>query len=370
MAEPMKTSAVLCREQGVVVVEDVLVAPPAENQVRVRISACGVCHSDLSAVQGKIRLPLPLLLGHEASGIVESVGSGVRELKPGDHVLTSFVGMCGKCHFCSSGRPQLCEQGLRAAYRLPDGSSPVSDLQGESLNVFSACGVMAGYATLDVGSVVRIDPDMPLEPAALISCGVMTGVGAIMNTARVEAGSTVVVIGAGGVGLNAIQAAALVGASRVIAVDTSEDKLLLASEFGATDRIVVSPEDDWGKQVKRMTDGGADYCFDCVGRGSVLEGAMKAARRGGTVVSVGVAPADDMTQVRTAALTFEEKTLRGSYFGSARPRVDFPRLVSLYQAGKLKLDELITRRYLLAEAPQAFADLQAGRNARGLLVMS
>ncbi len=369
MTDQVRTYAAVCRQQGIIGVEEVLVAAPAADQIRIKIAACGVCHSDLSAAQGRIKLPLPLVLGHEASGVVESVGDAVTEFAVGDHVLTSFVSMCGRCEYCASGRPHLCEQGLRAAYRLPGGTTSITDTAGNELNMFSACGVMAGFATLNTGNVVRIDKQMPLEPASLISCGVMTGVGAVFNTAQVKPGSTVVVIGAGGVGLNAIQAAAIAGASRVLAVDTSEEKLELAKSFGATDRVDASKDPDWGKLVKKLTDGGADYCFDCVGKGVVLESAMRAAKRGGTVVSVGVAGADDITSVRTMALTFEEKTLRGSYFGSARPRVDFPRLVSMYGAGQLKLDELITRRYTLSEAATAFDDLKTGRNARGVIVM-
>jgi len=282
--------------------------------------------------------------------------------------VSSFVSMCGKCRYCMTGRPSLCDQASRTVYTLPDGTVRTHDSAGRPLNVFTGCGVMAEYATLHVDSVVKIDKDVPLDRAALIGCGVMTGVGAVTNTARVEPGSTTVVFGAGGVGLNAIQACALSGAAVIVAVDTSDAKLKLAKQFGATHTVNAKQEENPVKTIRRLTGGGADYAFECVGFGEVVAQAYGVLRKGGTAVVVGVAPPKDMTSIRTATLTFEEKTLTGSYFGSARPREDFPRLLALYKAKRLKLDELITRTYRIDEAPQAFADLAAGRNARGVIV--
>jgi len=361
--------AAVCRElDRPVTVEEIEVDSPRRNEIMMKVSACGVCHSDLSATNGTIRMPLPLILGHEAAGKVVEVGDSVNEIALGDHVVSSFVSMCGRCRYCTTGRPHLCEQGARALAALPDGSLRTRDRSGAPLNVFSACGVMAQYATLHVDSVVKIRPDMPLVPAALISCGVMTGVGAVFNTARVRPGSSVAVIGAGGVGLNAIQAAAIAGADTVIAIDVSEAKLELARKFGATHTLNAATEENLVKALKKSTDGGPDYCFECVGSGKMVEQAFRAIRKGGTAVVVGVAKGDDTASIRPAMATFEEKTLTGSYFGSARPREDFPRIMSLYLAGRLKLDELITRTYRIEEAPQAFADLEAGRNARGVIV--
>ncbi|OZB54463.1 MAG: alcohol dehydrogenase [Thiomonas sp. 15-63-373] len=302
-------------------VETIRVEPPRRNEVTIRLAACGVCHSDLSATNGTIPMPPPLVLGHEGAGVVVEIGEGVTELAVGDSVVTSFVSMCGHCRYCQTGRPQLCDQAARTLTTLPDGSVRSFDTDNQPLSVFSGCGVMGEFATLHVDNVVKIDAAMPLEPACLIACGVMTGVGAAFNTARVEAGSSVVVFGCGGVGLSAIQGSSIAGAASIIAVDTMAHKL----EFARL-------------------------------------------RKGGTAVVVGVAAQADTTSVRTASLTFEEKTLTGSMYGSARPRQDFPRLIALYRSGRLKLDELITQRYTIEQAAQAFADLQAGHNARGVIV--
>jgi S-(hydroxymethyl)glutathione dehydrogenase/alcohol dehydrogenase len=234
--------------------------------------------------------------------------------------------------------------------------------------VFSACGVMAEYATLSVDNLVKIEKDIPFDRAALVSCGVMTGVGAVFNTARVEPGASVIVIGTGGVGLNVIQGAAIAGANPIVAVDVADAKLDLAKRFGATHTINAAKEENLIKAAKRLTGGGADYCFECIGLGKTIDQAFRSLRKGGSAIVVGVARGEESVAVRPTALTFEEKTLTGSYFGSARPRDDFPRILALYRAGRLKLDELITHRYRVDEAPQAFADLEAGKNARGVIV--
>jgi NDMA-dependent alcohol dehydrogenase len=364
-----KAKAVICRQvNGPVVVEQIEVESPQRGEVMVKLGACGICHSDLSAVNGTIALPLPLILGHEGAGIVAEVGEGVSGLAIGDTVISSFVNMCGKCSYCVTGRPHLCDVGAKALTALPDGSLRTRDASGKPLNIFSACGVMAEYATLHVDNVVKIAPGMPLPQAALISCGVMTGVGAVFNTAKVEPGASVLVIGAGGVGLNVIQGCSIAGAGIIIAVDIGDNKLELAKQFGATHTINSGKEENLVKAVKKLTGGGTDYSFECIGMGKMVEHAFRALRKGGTAIVVGVARGDDNTSLKTAAITFEEKTLTGSYYGSARPREDFPRLIALYQAKKLKLDELITRTYRVEEAAQAFADLEAGRNARGVIV--
>ena len=359
--------AVLCRELNQpVVVETITVDPPKRGEVRVKMGACGVCHSDLSAVNGTIALPLPLVLGHEAAGVVDAVGEDVAGLAKGDHVVFSFIYMCGKCRFCAAGRPVLCVEQGRALTTPLEGTPRVRDAGGKPLNIFSGCGTMAEYATVSGENVIRIDPKIPMEVAAIVGCAVTTGVGAVFNTARVEPGSSVAVFGCGGVGLSAIQGARVAGAERIIAVDTLPAKLEMAKKFGATD--VVLFKEDPTKELKKMTGGGPDYAFECVGSGELSGVAYRAIRRGGTAVVVGVAKPTDSTSVRSMTLVFEEKTLTGSYFGSCVPRVDFPRMLSLYLAGQLRLDEMITRRYAIGEAPQAFADLQAGRNARGVIV--
>jgi S-(hydroxymethyl)glutathione dehydrogenase/alcohol dehydrogenase len=256
----------------------------------------------------------------------------------------------------------------KTLYTLPDGRTPARDASGQPVYVFSACGVMAEYATLSVDNLVKIDKDVPLDRAALVSCGVMTGVGAVFNTARVDPGTTVMVIGTGGVGLNVIQGAAIAGANPIVAVDVAEAKLDLARAFGATHVINAAREENLPRAAKKLTGGGPDYCFECIGLPKTIDQAFRSLRKGGKAVVVGVTRGDESVAVRPVALTFEEKTLTGSYFGSARPRADFPRLLALYRAGKLKLDELITHRYRIEEAPQAFADLEAGKNARGVIV--
>jgi len=360
--------AVICRRLNEpLVVERIVVDSPRRGEVMVKLAACGVCHSDLSATNGTISMQLPLILGHEAAGEVVEVGEGVGELARGDHVVSSFIYMCGKCRFCAMGRPVLCVDQGKALTTLPDGTLRTRDAEDRALNVFCGCGVMAEYATLSVENVVKIDRTVPLDRAALVGCAVTTGVGAVFNTARVVPGSSVAVFGCGGVGLNVVQGARIAGAGRIVAIDTLAAKLEMAKQFGATDTLLARPGEDPVKQIKKLTGGGPDYAFECVGSGELASLSFRAIGRGGMAVVVGLAKPSDSTAVRTMTLPFEEKTLKGSYFGSCVPRVDFPRMLALYMAGRLKLDELITRRYTIDEAPQAFADLQSGRNARGVI---
>jgi S-(hydroxymethyl)glutathione dehydrogenase/alcohol dehydrogenase len=363
-----RAKAVIARTVGkAVTVEEIDVAPPRHGEVTVQLAACGVCHSDLSATNGTIGYPLPLILGHEGAGIISEVGEGVRGLKAGDHVITSFVSMCGHCGYCQSGRPQLCAQALQALYTLPDGTVRTHDSKGEPLNVFCGCGVMAEYATLHSDNVIKIAEDMPLDRAALIACGVLTGVGAVTNTARLAPGSVAVVFGCGGVGLNAVQGCALAGARMIVAVDVRAENRALALLFGATHALDATAE-ELGKALYKLTGGGADYAFDCVGLGKVTEQAWNVLKRGGMAVTVGIAAGDDKIVLNAQRVALSEKTLTGSYFGSARPQQDVPQLIGLYRSGRLKLDELITRRYSIEEAPRAFADLEQGAAGRGVIV--
>ena len=364
-----KGKAVVFRELNQpVVVEEIAVDPPKRGEITVKMAACGVCHSDLSAVNGTIPLPPPLVLGHEAAGVVVEVGEGVSGIAVGDHVVSNFIYMCGSCRFCTGGRPVLCIEQGKALLTPPEGTPRTHDAAGKPLGIFSGCGVMAEYATLSMVNVVKIDPAIPLDRAALVGCAVTTGVGAVFNTAKVEPGSSVVVFGCGGVGLNAIQGAAIAGARQVIAVDTVASKLEFAKTFGATHTLLLKTGEDPVKELKKLTGGGADYAFECVGNGELSGTAYRAIARGGKAVIVGVARGSDMISVKQPGMVFEEKTLQGSMFGSCVPRIDFPRMLGLYMAGKLKLDELITRRYSIDEAPQAFEDMQSGKNARGVIV--
>ncbi len=348
-------------------VEQIEVESPRRDEVMIKLHACGVCHSDLSAATGVIPFPPPLVVGHEGAGEVVEVGEGVSEYAVGDRVVTSFVTMCGRCRQCQRGHPVRCETSGKALLSLPDGTVRTRDQDGNDLNVFSGCGVMAEYATLHVNNLVKLDADVPMERAALVGCAVITGVGAVFNTARLEPGSTAVVFGVGGVGLNVIQGCRIAGAHQVIAVDMAADKLELAKQFGATHTLEVA--DDIVKQVRKLSGGGVDYAFECVGRGAVVKQAYGCLGKGGTAVVVGVAPPDDKTTLTTLSLPADEKTLTGSWLGSARPRWDFPRLFSLYEAGELRLGELITQTYRIDQAPAAFAEMAEGRSAaRGVIV--
>ncbi|HKQ28477.1 MAG TPA: alcohol dehydrogenase catalytic domain-containing protein, partial [Burkholderiales bacterium] len=263
-----KARAAICRELNKpVVVEEISVEAPKRGEVMVKLAACGVCHSDLSATNGTLAMQLPLILGHEAAGEVIETGPEVNGLKVGDHVVSSFIYMCGECRFCVGGRPVLCIEQGKAITTLPDGTLRTRDARGEPLNIFSGCGVMAQYATMHADNLVKIDPNIPLDRAALVGCAVTTGVGAVFNTARVLPGSSVAVFGCGGVGLNVIQGARIAGADRIIALDTLESKLEMARTFGATD-VLLSREDPV-KALKKMTGGGPDYAFECVGNGEL-----------------------------------------------------------------------------------------------------
>jgi len=308
------------------------------------------------------------VLGHEGAGVVEEVGEGVGEFAKGDHVIFSFIYMCGKCRFCVSGRPVLCLEQGKALTTPPEGTPRVRDGKEQPLNIFSGCGAMAEYATVSAENLIKVDAKIPFEVAALVGCGVTTGVGAVFNTAKVQPGSSVAVFGCGGVGLSVIQGARIAGAEKIIAIDTLEAKLAMARQFGATDVLLAKAGDDPAKALKKLTGGGPDYAFECVGSGELAATAYRAIRRGGLAVVVGVAKPSDSTSLRTMTLPFEEKTITGSYFGSCVPRVDFPRMLALYLKGELKLKELVTRRYKVAEAAQAFADLESGRNARGVIL--
>jgi S-(hydroxymethyl)glutathione dehydrogenase/alcohol dehydrogenase len=364
-----RSKAAVFRADGVTVhVEDILVDPPGPNEVTMKVGACGVCHSDLSVTNGTLQLKPPIVLGHEAAGVVSAVGASVTDLKVGDHVISNFVNTCGRCRYCTTGRPNLCDVGAASSSTLPGGQPRTWDTAGNPLNVMCGCGVMAEYATLNENSVVKIVAEMPLDRAALIGCGVMTGWGAVCNTAKVEPGSVCVIFGAGGVGLNAMQGCAIAGATMIVAVDTLASKLEMAKAFGATHVLDATKFENVVRELRKLTGGGADYAFECAGHGDVAAQAYGCLRKGGTAILVGLAPSTSTTTFRPSSMVFEEKTIRGSYYGGTRPRHDFPRLVSLYQAGRLKLDELITHRYRIDEAPKAFDDLAQGRNARGVIV--
>jgi S-(hydroxymethyl)glutathione dehydrogenase/alcohol dehydrogenase len=365
----VQAKAVIGRELNQpVTVETVEVESPRANEVMVKIGACGVCHSDFSATNGTIPLPLPAVLGHEAAGVIHEVGEGVDDVKVGDRVIVSWIPMCGKCRFCASGRPALCDVAARAAFTLPDGTSRLKDSKGETLNHFAGVAVMAEYATMHRDNVIVHDIDVEPDKAAIVGCAVMTGVGAVINTAKVEPGRSVVVFGCGGIGLNVIQGASLVGAGMIIAVDTADKKLEMAQGFGATHTVNPTSDGDAVAKVVEITGGGADYGFECIGLPATIEQTYNAVGRGGTAVVVGVTKITDTITLGSFLIPFTEKVLAGSVYGSCQPRVDFPRLLSLYKSNRLKLDELVTATYSIEDAPRAFEDMINGVNARGVIV--
>jgi len=348
-------------------VEELDLEGPREGEVLVRMAASGVCHSCLHAADGSWKgVPVPIVLGDEGAGTVESVGAGVRELQAGDHVILSWAPTCGRCHYCVIGRPNLCEKRLPGRGLLPDGTTRMA-LGGKPVYHYGHVATYASRTVVHESSAIRIDPAMPLDRAALVGCSVMTGVGAVLNTARVPAGASMAVFGTGGVGLNVVQGGAMVAAHPIIAVDVKPARLEHALALGATHAVDASKEDP-AAAIRRITGRGADFTFVAVGNAPAVGQAADALAPGGTCVVIGVPPTGQTFPLDVRPLVTGERAIVGSSYGSARTREDLPRLVTLYQAGKLKIDELITKRYGLEEANEAFRALAAGELGRGLIV--
>jgi S-(hydroxymethyl)glutathione dehydrogenase/alcohol dehydrogenase len=361
-------AAVLWRPGDPVEIRDVELAPPQEGEVLVRIAACGVCASDLHVVDGDLPEPHPLVLGHEASGVVEAAGPGVDRVAEGDHVVLALAPSCGECDACRRGRPRLCELAVRMSRTggLADGTSRLS-VDGTQLHHFNGVSSFAEYAVVPQSAAVPIRKDVPLGAASLVGCAALTGVGAVLYTAGVEAGASVVVIGCGGVGLNVVQGARLAGAEPIVAVDTQPEKLELAGRLGATETMRGGPDVDAARAVRKLTGGGADYAFEAIGREETIRQAWAAVRPGGTVVVVGLMPKGSTLTIDPWGF-IAEKTIKGCFLGSSTLDVDIPRLVDLYAEGKLELDALVSRRLPLAELPDAFERLRAGDVFRQLVV--
>jgi Zn-dependent alcohol dehydrogenase len=361
-------AAVLYEHGQPLIVEEVELAPPQAGEVRVRVAAAGVCHSDYHYMRGDLTGNLPCVLGHEGAGVVEAIGAGVARVAPGDHVVLLWRTSCGECEYCSSGRPNLCPVGaaLRRTGRLFDGTSRLSK-GGSEVFHFLGVSCFAEDVVCSERAVLTVPQGVPLQVAALVGCSVMTGVGAVVNTARVEPGSTVLIIGAGGVGLCAVMGAVLAGAARIIAADVNPAKLELATAFGATD-IIDGSREDVVAAVQELSGGGVDYAFEVIGLAATVNQAVRALRSGGTAVAIGVAPQGAEALVPLGELVSQEKTLKGSIYGSTRPQKDFPRLFDLYRRGRLPLDRLVTREWPLAEVNEAYEALLAGTVARSVLV--
>jgi S-(hydroxymethyl)glutathione dehydrogenase/alcohol dehydrogenase len=354
--------AVVVHELNRMSVEQVELDAPKADEVKVRMAAVGVCHSDLSVVNGTVPHPLPVVLGHEGAGVVEAVGAGVTHVKPGDHVVMSFVPNCGRCFHCVRNEAFLCR--ATRGGMMVDGTTRLR-LGDKPLTAFCSLGNMAEYVVCPSISVVPIAADVPLRVAALIGCGVATGVGAAINTAKVTAGSTVAVYGCGGIGLSVIQGARIAGAARIIAVDVSDEKLAMAKRFGATDVVQAA---QGPKALIALTDGiGVDYAFEAIGKGEVVEAALSATRRGGHAVAIGIGKLTDTIKLNALGFPAMAKTLSGCMFGSCNPKYDFPRLLDLYRAGRLDLEGMVSKTYSIDDAPKAFEDLEKGSNARGVI---
>ena len=373
----MRIKAAMLREMGCATpyamtrpldIVEIDLAPPGRGEVLVKIKAAGLCHSDLSVIDGSRPRPMPMVLGHEAAGIVEQVGDGVEDLKTGDHVVLIFMPSCGHCLPCASGRPALCEPGAKAnatgvllagTRRLAFTCDPVNHHLGVS--------AFAEYAVVAQESCVRVDHSLAFEQAALFGCAVLTGVGAVVNTAKVPPGSTVAVVGLGGVGLSSVLGAVISGARQIVAVDLSDDKLAFARQLGAT-HAVNAGSAHAVQEIRDMTGGGAEYFFEMAGAVPALELAYAATARGGTTVTAGLPAPDRKLSIPAVTLTAEERTLKGSFIGSCVPRRDLPRYVALFQNGKMPVDKLLTHRLKLDEINEGFDRLREGKAVRQVII--
>ncbi len=356
--------AAICYEFGKpLVVEEVALDPPEAGEIKVKLAACAICHSDIHYMEGAWGGTLPAVYGHEAAGVVEEVGPQVTAAKPGQRVVVSLIRSCGRCFFCSRGESHLCETSFPLDQ---DGRLHTAD--GGALLQGLRTGAFAEYAVVAESQVVPLPDDMPLDSASLLACGVITGLGAVVNTARVPAGSSVVVIGTGGVGLNSVQGAVLCGAQPIIAIDLQAGKLEAAKAFGAT-HAVDPRAGDTEETVRALTDGrGADYVFVTVGSARAIEQGLGLLRRAGTLVMVGMPASGVKAEIEALDFANDAQRLIGSKMGSTRLAVDVPKLVELYRQGRLKLDELITARYPLAEINEAIAAVKGGAALRNVIV--
>ncbi len=344
-------------------VEEVEISKPGPREVLIRTAAAGVCHSDLHFVEGLYPAATPVVLGHESAGIVEEVGANVTYVKPGDHVITCLSVFCGHCEMCLTGHLSLCDN---PETRRGHEEEPRLAKNSQTVHQFADLSSFAEQMLVHEHAIVKIREDMPLDRAALIGCGVTTGVGSVFHTAAVQPGSTVAVIGCGGVGLSCINGAELAGAGRIIAVDTVENKLDMAKTFGATDVVNASDVNAVG-EVRELTGGGVQYSFEAIGLKQTAEQAFSMLRPGGTATIIGMIPIGVKIEL-TGAAFLQEKKIQGSMMGSNRFRVDMPRFIDFYLAGKLHLDEMVSKRIELSRVNEAFADMKSGSVARSVII--
>lgn len=352
-------------ESQPLVIEEVELSGPGRGEVLVEIGAAGLCHSDLSVIDGSRPRVMPMVMGHEASGTVREIGEDVIDLKPGDQVVFSFVPTCSHCLPCNTGRPALCENGARAntAGSLLSGDYHFAETGGKQLNHHLGVSGFSHYTVAAQESLVRIDPPIDPKVAALFGCAVMTGVGAVVNTAGVHPGASAVIFGMGGVGLSSVLGAHVSGAYPIVAVDMLDDKLEAAKAAGAS-HVVNAGKKDAVEAVREITRGGADYGFESVGSEKALLAAYQATGRGGTTVTMGLPHPSRELSLQAVSLVAEERTLKGSYMGSAVPRRDIPRFIDLYRAGRLPVEQLLTRTIRLDEINEGFDALAQGKAVR------
>lgn len=355
----MKAAILTELNKDLVVRDDVALGDLGREDVHIKLVSSGVCHSDLSAQNGTIPVAPPCVLGHEGAGIVQEVGDGVTDLKAGDHVIISFTPACRKCRSCLRGESNLCE--AMGAMSM----APHFLIDGNPVVGFTGCGTFAEEMIIPEAAAIKVDDDIPLEVVSLVGCGVTTGVGAAINTADIRPGTSVVVFGAGGVGIAAIQGARIAGAAEIVAVDMVDAKLEMAKKFGATH--AVKPEDLEGAKLEVTRGEGFDYALECIGNPATIRGSFDAVRRGGTAVIVGVGKLTEMVQFSAFELFFNEKNLKGSMYGSANVRTDFDRLLRLWRQGKLDLEGMISRRIRVEEVNEAFRAMQAGEVIRSVI---
>jgi S-(hydroxymethyl)glutathione dehydrogenase/alcohol dehydrogenase len=357
-------AAVMRALKAPLVIEEIQIGRPAPREVLVRMVATGVCHSDLHVLEGALPNPLPIVLGHEPAGIVEEVGSAVSHVAPGDHVIGCLSAFCGTCEYCLAGRPNLCggESTMRGA-----GEEPRLSKDGEPIGQFVHLSAFAERMLVHENALVKIRKDVPLDHAALLGCGVTTGLGAVLNRARVRAGESVAVIGCGGVGLAIIQGARIAGAGRIIAIDTGEPQRRLAGQLGATDAVNAA-DGNAVAAVVEMTAGGVDYAFEAIGVPATVRQAVRMTRKGGTTVMVGVVPAGTNVELPGADIVLREKSVLGCMMGSNRFRFDIPLYLELYLSGQLKLDEMISARLPLERINDGLEAMRRGATARSVIL--
>jgi S-(hydroxymethyl)glutathione dehydrogenase/alcohol dehydrogenase len=361
-------AAVLFEPNRPLEIVDLDVEPPREGEVLVKMAAGGVCHSDLHVMRGELVAPLPAALGHEGSGVVVEVGKGVTSLIAGDHVIPLWRLSCGHCEYCTRGRPALCLSGTKTRNTglLPDGSTRFS-MNGKPIKYYAGVSTFSEYSVIPEAALLKIPKTVPLDRASLLGCAVVTGYGAVVHAAKVKKGDAVAVFGAGGVGLNVIQSAALAGADTIIAIDRLSEKLHTAKMFGATHTVSISATDP-ADAVREITAGrGVQFAFDVVGNPKVTRQAYDSLARLGTLVVIGIAPTGQEASIPMTSLMYEERTIVGCLYGSGVPRDDIATLIDLYGTGKLKLDELLTRTYPLDQINDAYAALERGEVARSVV---